>query len=104
VWVSVCIFFSCFEGTRGDKNQIFRTLESKELYDHFYNNFGDIQDKVVEGKQDNPFFRPSNENQWESLCTELISNFLVDSLKIKGTGKKICYLIFLSTFLSDSIT
>ena len=30
---------------------------SKELHDHFYNNFGEIQDKVVEGKQDNPFCR-----------------------------------------------
>ena len=38
-------------------------LESKELHDHFYNNFGDIQDKVVEGKRDNSFFGPSNENQ-----------------------------------------
>ena len=37
-----------------------KALESKDLHDYFCNNFGDT---VVEGKQDNPFFRPSNENE-----------------------------------------
>ena len=33
---SVCIFFSRFEGTRGDKNQIFRTLDLSTCgYDMF---------------------------------------------------------------------
>ena len=45
---------------------------------------GDIQDKVKHGKQDNPFFRHCNENQWESICTDLTYEsahiFLVDSL------------------------
>ena len=30
--VSVCIFFSRFEGSRGDKNQIFRTLGDQQSY------------------------------------------------------------------------